>query len=229
MKKQYWWNEFFPDFRPVFDTLPVKDTNAQVRYIIKKMKLKPGTKLLDCPCGIGRISLPLAKKGVKVTGVDITLEYLDELAEKALKSKLKIDLMHSDMRKINFKNHFNAAMNFGTSFGYFDKESDDCLTLKKVYQALKPGGLFLLHTINRDWILKHFQSSDWQNIKDMRLLQSRKFDYSTSRMQDVWIFQKGDKEYKHMTDLRLYSYHEVLRIMEAVGFKDIECFGSIKD
>lgn len=229
MDKQIWWKNFFPAFRPVFDTIPARTTNADVRYIVKKLNLKTGSKFLDCPCGIGRISLPLAKKGIAVTGVDITKEYLEELAQKALKRKLKLDLKHADMRKIAYKNRFDAAMNFGTSFGYFEKNSDDLLTLKKAYQALKPGGLFLLSIVNRDWILKYFDSREWQKIGDVLLLQNRIFDYGSSRMVADWVFMQGKKEYEHTTDLRMYSLHEVLPMMKTAGFTGIKAYGSTKD
>lgn len=67
-KDSGWWDDFFPAFRPFFDIVPQKVTSAQVRYIIKKLVLKPGMKFLDCCCGIGRVAIPLAKKGIKVTG-----------------------------------------------------------------------------------------------------------------------------------------------------------------
>jgi cyclopropane fatty-acyl-phospholipid synthase-like methyltransferase len=51
-KDSGWWDDFFPTFRPVFDIIPVKNTNAQVRFIIRKLGLKPGMQFLDCPCGI---------------------------------------------------------------------------------------------------------------------------------------------------------------------------------
>jgi len=87
-----WWHDFFPAFRSIFGTVQPKTTNAEVRYLIKKLNLKPGKKFLDCPCGIGRIALPLARKGIRVTGVDIIPSYLDEVESKARRRGLKLDL-----------------------------------------------------------------------------------------------------------------------------------------
>ena len=52
-KDKGWWDEFFPAFRPLFGILPQRMTNAEVRFILSMMNLKPGSKFLDCPCGIG--------------------------------------------------------------------------------------------------------------------------------------------------------------------------------
>ncbi len=61
-QKSDWWFDFFPAFRPILAGMPAKVTNSEVAFIIRKLGLKPGMSFLDCPCGIGRISIPLAKK-----------------------------------------------------------------------------------------------------------------------------------------------------------------------
>ena len=93
-KNKGWRDEFYAAFRPVFGKIPQKTTNTEVRFIIDKMNLKAGSKFLDCQCGIGRIALPLAKAGIKVTGVDITKSYLSELSGKAKKRGFNMDIQH---------------------------------------------------------------------------------------------------------------------------------------
>ena len=175
-----WWDELFTPFRIVFDSIPASESNAQANYIIKKLKLKPGMKFLDCPCGIGRLSIPIAKKGIKITGVDLTKSYIDEFKIKARKLKLNIKLDVKDMRRINYDSEFDAAGNLWTSFGYFDKESENLLALKKMYKALKPGGMFMLSLINRDWLVANFEHTGWDEYKVLRILQKRVFDYRKS-------------------------------------------------
>jgi cyclopropane fatty-acyl-phospholipid synthase-like methyltransferase len=228
-KESEWWHDFFPAFRPVFNRVSKKSTNAQVNYIIKKLNLSSGKKFLDCPCGIGRIALPLARKGVKVTGVDIIPSYLDELEKKAKRLGLKIKLVCSDMRRINFKNQFDAGANIWTSFGFFKKESDNLLVLKKMYQALKPGGKFMLHLINRDWIMVNFALSDWFQVEKVRVFEKNEFNYATSFSQSIWYFLKNGKETSHETKIRMYSCHELIAMFKSAGFVDIQGYGSEKD
>ncbi len=227
-KDKGWWDEFFPAFRPLFGRVPQKVTNAEVRFILDNMNLKAGSKFLDCPCGIGRIALPLAKAGIKVTGVDITESYLAELSGKAKKRGLKMDLHHGDMRRIEFDSEFNAGGNLWTSFGYFEKESDNLLVLRKMYKALKPGGKFLLHVINRDWIIANFSASYWCEIGNAKVLEQRGFDYARSISTSTWTVIRGGEESIHNTTIRMYSYHELIAMLEKVGFVDIEGFGSVK-
>jgi cyclopropane fatty-acyl-phospholipid synthase-like methyltransferase len=228
-KNSDWWYEFFTSFRPVFDQIPVKTTNAQVRYIIKKLGLKSGKTFLDCPCGIGRIALPLVRKGIKVTGVDFYKPYLDELDKKAKKRGLKIGLVNRDMRRIDFKNRFDAAGNIWTSLGYFDKEADNLLVLKKMHMALKKRGKFILAIINRDYIVSDFRQRGWFKAGDHTIFEDSEFDFSTSTTKSTWYFQKGEKTETHTMRIRVYSYHEIKTMLEKVGFTDVQGFGSFKD
>ena len=87
-----WFEELFPIFRTFFDNISPRTTRAEVEALVRYLRLKKGQSFLDCPCGIGRISLPLAERGIKVTGIDITTSYLDELETKALLRDLPIEL-----------------------------------------------------------------------------------------------------------------------------------------
>jgi len=227
-KDSGWWNDFFVTFRPVFNIIPPKSTNAQVRFIIDRLKLRRGRSFLDCPCGIGRIALPLAKKGIRVTGVDIMPSYLDEMAQYAARRKVAIKGIQADMRRINFINEFHAGANMWTSFGFFQKESDNMLVLKKMYEALKPGGRFLLHLINRDYIISDFRDSDWFTAGDVKVMHANRFDYATSILTTDWHFIHKGQEKTHQVMLRLYSHHELIAMFQRVGFVNIEGYGSVK-
>jgi ubiquinone/menaquinone biosynthesis C-methylase UbiE len=224
-----WWNDFFEPFRIFFYTVPQDETNAQVRYLVKKLNLKPGRKFLDCPCGIGRVAVPLAKRGIAVTGVDITQSYLDELEQRSLKLGLNIKLVRKDMRRISFNSEFDAVGNIWSSFGFFDTEAENQLVLKKMFKALKPGGKLVLHLFNRDNILKDFQTHRWFQVKNVKILEEREFNYRTSIMHTIWHFMAGGEQQTSYFDIREYSYHELVSMFESVGFTDVQGYSSIKD
>jgi ubiquinone/menaquinone biosynthesis C-methylase UbiE len=228
-KDSGWWDDFFPEFRPFFGLVSQKATNRHIRYVIEKLNLKPGRRFLDCPCGIGRIGLPLAKKGIRVTGVDITQSYLDEFGAKARQWGLKVNLQRADMRRINFDSEFDAAGNLWTSFGFFEKESDNVLAIKKMYRALKPGGKFMLHVINRDWIMANYQARGWQEAAGVKSVEERYFDYRTSINHGTWCIMKDGREKTFDVSIRMYSFHELIAMFDSVGFTDIGGFGSEKN
>ncbi|MFH1701378.1 MAG: methyltransferase domain-containing protein [Candidatus Zixiibacteriota bacterium] len=225
-KNTDWWEKFFDDFRPVFDSVPVKASNAVVRFAIKYLDLKPGQQVLDCPCGIGRTTILMARNGLKMTGVDFHQGYLDELDKKAAQKNLKIKTVQSDMRRINFENKFHAVVNLWTSFGYFENESDNFLVLKKFYKALRPGGRLLIQAINRDYIIADFKESEWLRINRGYVLIKNNFDFRRSMIYGTWHFVKDGEESPQPMRIRAYSYHEMAAMFEKAGFVDVKGYGS---
>jgi cyclopropane fatty-acyl-phospholipid synthase-like methyltransferase len=138
---------------------------AETRFIWKALGLKRGSRVLDIPCGTGRHAIRLARRGASVVGVDITPAYLRE-ARRAAGRLSTARFMRADMRRIPMRGEFDAAINLWTSFGYFDKPSDDVKTLRAVARALKPGGLFLIDTADITTIRRRFQSRSWNRRAD---------------------------------------------------------------
>ena len=66
-----------------------EDTKRQVDFVIQKLHLKGGEKVLDLACGYGRHSLELARRGFSVTGVDITPAYIQFAREEARRQGLQ--------------------------------------------------------------------------------------------------------------------------------------------
>ena len=58
--------------------IPPEKTTAEADFIVKALRCDPGSRVLDVPCSNGRLSFELAKRGYRVTGVDISEEFIDE-------------------------------------------------------------------------------------------------------------------------------------------------------
>lgn len=227
-KSEDWYDDFFPVFRPLFDAIHPQTTKAEVRAVIKYLGLKRGHRFLDCPCGIGRIALPLAARGVKVTGVDFMQSYLDELQARAARKKLSITTLRADMRNISFEREFDTAGNLWTSFGFFKTETENQRVINRMYRALKPGGRFLLHVINRDWLLRHYTAEGWTKTSQARLFERRYFDAATSTNYGQSIIIAGDKKFYRESRLRLYAFHEIIAMFAKAGFVDIAGYGGYR-
>jgi SAM-dependent methyltransferase len=161
------WTESF--FRPeVFSPGSPEAVAAaadEVKFLWKALKLKKGSRVLDIPCGTGRHAVRLARRGASVLGVDITAAYLTQ-ARRAARGLANVRFVRGDMRRIPLREEFDAAINLWTSFGYFEKPSDDVKTLRGIARALKPGGLFLIDTADIRTIRRRFQSKSWSRRAD---------------------------------------------------------------
>ncbi len=92
---------------------------------MKLLKLKKGDSVLDLGCGYGRHCIPLAHKGLKVTGIDISKYLLRRAKSEAGKQHLLIEYKNADMRKLPFENMFDAIVNNYQSFGFFKHEDNE--------------------------------------------------------------------------------------------------------
>jgi ubiquinone biosynthesis O-methyltransferase len=76
--------------------LPIFLEEKKIKNYLPKVKDK---EVLDLGCGTGRYSIPLAKKGAKVTGIDFTRGMLDIAKKKAKEEKLNIEFKQGDITK----------------------------------------------------------------------------------------------------------------------------------
>ncbi|MFI5360748.1 MAG: class I SAM-dependent methyltransferase [Elusimicrobiota bacterium] len=161
------WTESF--FRPEIFTPgapeAVAAAAAETAFLWKALGLKKGSRVLDVACGTGRHSVRLARRGASVLGVDATPAYL-RAARLAGARVPNARFELGDMRRLGRNGEFDAAINLWTSFGYFEKPSDDLKTLRGVARALKPGGLFLIDLADVRTIRRRFQSRSWNRRAD---------------------------------------------------------------
>jgi SAM-dependent methyltransferase len=70
---------------------------------VARLELKPGMKVLDVGCGTGSQSIPAARCGASVTGVDIAPNLLAQAAARAYVERMKIELREADAEELPFK------------------------------------------------------------------------------------------------------------------------------
>jgi len=217
-----WYEDYFgPDY--LLTDIHI-NTVIEADFIYDVLRIKKKTKLLDAACGYGRHLVPLVKRGVDVIGCDISPFMLDE-AQKKLRSTKKNRLVRCDLRYLPFIKVFDCACNMFNSFGYFENEEDNFKVLTAIAKALKPGGLFLLDHVNRDYILCSPSKKDWFIKDGAAILEKKWIDPIKNRSEiDVSVIdKKGKRDYHH--SIRVYSFTEIRMLLEAAGFFVIDVFG----
>ncbi|MEM2713862.1 MAG: methyltransferase domain-containing protein [Candidatus Pacearchaeota archaeon] len=124
-----------------------KRDKAMMKYILSYITKKD--KILDLCCGYGRITIPLAKKGYKVEGIDICPFLIKFAREVAKKKKLRIKFRIGDMRKLPYKDYsFDKIICLWSSFNHLLTEEDQIIALKEIYRCLKKNGKFIMDLPN---------------------------------------------------------------------------------
>lgn len=205
-------------------------TNQEIEGVIKLLDLQENQSILDCPCGYGRHSIVLAKRGFEVIGIDINSQEL-EVAQCQADSFENLQFIKQDMRHLKFKNEFDAVVNMFYSFGFFETEAENFQVLQNFYNALQPRGKFLMHTdVNVPRILsgkyKFTDARQLQNDRKLEILES--YDPIENRMNGQWSFINSDGTREETTpySVRVYSFREFSSLCQAVGFRKIRGYGS---
>ena len=140
-----------PYFKDVGDTLGeaylrysfTKGTEQEVRFLLDLLGLPAGGRVLDVGCGPGRHSVALAGAGLAVTGVDVSRRFLDIAAERARAAGVGAAFFEVDARAMPFDDEFDAVISICQG-GFGLMGGDDGLVLKRVAEAVKPGGVVVL-------------------------------------------------------------------------------------
>ena len=130
------------------DLLTDERSDIEVEVIVRLLDLQPGMRVLDVPCGHGRIANRLAQFGCEVVGVDSSARFLDV----ARRAGRPVDYQLLDMREFTPDGPFDAVVNWFTSFGYFDDDTNRTL-LASWRRALGPGGKLVIDHQNRQRLL----------------------------------------------------------------------------
>ncbi|WP_101509680.1 class I SAM-dependent methyltransferase [Thermotoga sp. KOL6] len=110
--------------------------------ILKNFYIR-GNKVLDVACGEGTFAVAIAKQGFEVVGVDISEEMLKFAKKRAKKEKVSVVFLRKDMRNLDFQEEFDIATCWFDSLNYLLDYNELKATFEGVWNALKPGGVFL--------------------------------------------------------------------------------------
>jgi SAM-dependent methyltransferase len=131
-------------FADVYDAWyhDVSDVDATVQRIAGLAARRGGGRVLELGVGTGRLALPLAARGLRVTGVDASPEMLDLLRAKPDAEHL--DLVLADMAELPVRGPFAAAFVAFNTFFNLTTEAAQQACLRRVHDVLAPGGWFVL-------------------------------------------------------------------------------------
>jgi SAM-dependent methyltransferase len=188
--------------------------------------------VLDMPCGPGRHSLELARRGFRVTGVDRTVAYLDTARQKAAAEGLdgvaQVEWIKADMRDFRLPERFDAAINLFTSFGYFEDPAEDRQVAANFFASLRPGGRLLMDMMGKEVLARVFREQDWEEEEDGTLfLEERKITRNWGWIENRWIAIRGERRVEFRLGHRLYSAVELTALLTEVGFIDLSVYGSL--
>jgi SAM-dependent methyltransferase len=189
----------------------------------------PFSRVLDLCCGPGRHSIPLARRGAAVTGVDRSSFLLEKARARAESENLSIEWIQEDMRAFVRPGQFDLAISLFTSFGYFEKEEDNLSVLRNIHTSLVPGGWFIVDVLGKEILARRFAPSAVEELADgTTMIERREIIADWSRTRATWILIQNNQATRWVLNTALYSGQELANLLRTARFKDVRLNGTWK-
>lgn len=204
-----------------------EESRATAETVRELLQLPPDGRVLDVPCGEGRVAQILADWGFRVTGIDRSADFLDQARAKAESAGLDIDYRQDDMWSFTVDQTYDGAISLWSSIGYSGEEEDQRY-FESIAQALASGGSFVLDTHVMETLLPDFQEHGWHRAGGVLVVEERHFDPSTSRVHSQWSFCGPQGVEEAESSIRIYSFRELVEMLRGAGFDDFVAYGSME-
>jgi SAM-dependent methyltransferase len=192
-------------------------SDREASEIIEMLGLEPGERVLDVPCGHGRIANRLASLGITVVGVDASSSFLDLARAEAAQRGVSTTFLRGDMRALEIDGGFDAVVCWNNSFGYFS--DDDNLT---------PGGRLLIETMQHDSFVRHFSLAPDAEVMergDDVLIDRHNFDLVTGRVETDRLVTRDGRTTRSHHFVRLPTVPEWEWWLADAGFGEVQLSG----
>ena len=227
-RKRGWYDDAFAEH---YGNITPNDADAAAEldaaFIRKSAELGAGQSVLDVGCGDGRHCFALANLGLLVTGLEASLPQLVRAAQRNEATEAGITLLQGDMRSLPRDRQYDAVTCLGTSLGYFESEEQNKLCLQEMVEVLRPGGKLVLQMVNRDNLVAVLPCRSWWQGRGCLVLDVADMNYFTNRMRvhRTVVFEDG-RQFEHQMFIRLFSLHELNRMLTGMGMRVLEVSGS---
>lgn len=201
-------------------------TRQEIDFLIGTLNVQPDARLLDIPCGFGRHTIELAKRGYQLTGVDISNDYVDQLTERILAERLLIQVLHGDILTMDIGTAYDGAYCLGNSFGYVDYEGMNAF-VEKVSNSLKPGARWVINSgMVAESILSHFPKTGHYVLGDLTMDIRNTYAIEESCMLTELTYFKGNQEEVHHFKHYVYTLAEIKRLLKRHNLQTIAVYKS---
>ena len=211
-----WTHDFFHGLAVDFWLAVAPPADADLPFLEKAFGA-PGGTILDVACGAGRHSIPLARRGYQVTGVDLSASFLDEAKRRADEEQLPIEWHRGDMRELPWRSRFDGALCFGNSFGYCGRDGTRAF-VRALAASLKPGAAFVLETgAAAESLLPSLQTRRWMEAGDILFFSSAAYDSSDSRLDVDYSFIRGAVRESRTAHTWIFTTAELRELFASAG------------
>ena len=200
-----------------------------IKKLIKHLKLKKKSRVLDAGCGKGRHSIEIEKLGHIVTGIDLSKNSI-KFAKKYENSNLNF-IVHDISKPLNME--FDAVLNLFTSFGYYEREKDLEILLS-LQKNLNINGVGVIDFFNIKNVKDNLIKKEEVILENIQFNIKRKIDKHLVTKEISFSDNNIDFKFKEsvntlsIIDFKNYFKKTNLEIIQLFGDYDLNKFNKDK-
>ena len=224
-----WWKDHFSGMWIDFlrDHWSDEQNGRQAAQMLRLLKITAPAKILDVPCGDGRLAVEFAAAGHAATGIDLSPAFLAAARQRAVRRRVRVDWQQGNLLDLSLPQAFDAVVCANGSFGYFDDEQNAAF-LQTVARGLRSGAGLLLEMPTVDTILPKFKPQESSRSGDLLLQEEHFYDHIEGRLRTQSILARNGCVQSSQRSVRLYTVHEACRLLHSAGLAEVEVFGSLE-
>lgn len=195
--------------------------------------------VLELACGTGRLTIPLKKEGIAITGLDLAAPMLERAKAKAAEAGLEIPFLRGDARNFSLGGKFKLVFMAFHSMQHLASREDIEGLFASVAAHLAPGGRFILDVFNpnplclvRDpeEMLPVAYYHDPAGRNKILVNETYSYDKAAQVSRIIWHFrsEKTGKTVRKNVNLRCFYPEELLALAHYNGFRVAARYGDFR-
>lgn len=226
-----WYEDWFDSdlYEVVYHSRDLRDAERLADLIVRLVQPHEGAEILDVATGRGRHARVLARRGYRVTGLDLSPRAIETAQHRAEAEGLadRTTFVTGDMRLALYRNRFDGAVNLFSSFGYFDAEADHGRAVCAMAAALRPGGWLVQDLLNPAYLRAHLVPEDEREAGDLHVRQERRLlDGEHPRVEKtITLTPPEGTPYVYTESVRLFLPEEIDALYEEAGLEVVGHYG----
>lgn len=194
--------------------------------------------ILELCCGTGRLTLPIAKDGYDIVGVDNSVSMLDQAKAKAAEEGLELKFIEADIRFLDLPGKYDLIFIPFNSIHHLYKNEDLFKVFNVVKKHLKEGGLFMFDCFNPniqlivegEKELKKIAEFTTRDGREVLTKQIMRYETNTQINRIEWhYFINGRFDSIQNLDMRMFFPQELDSYLKENGFKIVKKFGDFNE
>jgi SAM-dependent methyltransferase len=225
-----WYEDWFDAdaYELVYEERDLEEAERLADLIERTVRAAPGADVLDVGTGRGRHARVLARRGYRVTGLDLSAHAVATARARAKAEGLtpaQALFVQGDMRLPHFQARFDGVTNLFTSFGYFDDDADHQRAVHAMADALKPGGWLVQDFLNAPYVRAHLVPEDEKTVHGVHVRQERWIEGDHVHKRITLTPEDGAKPRVYTEHVRLLTRDDFARMYAAAGLRLVQTFG----